>query len=1491
MFSFSSLEDWVIPWSYSFFNNTFVETPFTKTESVVYPYSWLFVPIYFLFLFLFGNILPFMGSHRALMTVIKYVIKGTPIVLGLTGFSPRTALHQLILGLFGPSSPDKMIRSTSTISLSTLVSFLIVLIAVLCYILSHFYLKNKDFVKEPVAPSFSQKVVFNNIQVENINKDELAVIITLADSYFETEPSIFNSDQKKINYVIKELTGPLRVWAARQLYLNPSVKTSYTKFCDHLFNQEELLPSLPLLRTEYFNKKQGNQHVKVFIQEMEDLASKLHAKDDDTLHLIMQGLNEDFKRFMIHHRLPEGFNQAKSDLIYFYERFLTTKNVTIHVNNISARKGPLSHEEKMRRRLENLCLYCGSADHKVATCQLIAKRDKNSAYSTSSASNDSNKVNSSYFSIHINLIINDQEVVLPAMLDSGADTCLMSEEISKGLKIPLNNKSFGLLANGTSFVMFDTPLIKFKTQTLFHEEVFKVSNNLLHPIVLGLPWWVKNSLQFDYDNNNVLLDGFPVPILDKKASKSFLCASSTISLPNCLEPYIDVFSDSLSKELPPHRAMDLKIDLMPGKQPPHGKIIPLSVAQSQVLKKYLDDQLSSGFMSLSKSPCSSPIFFIKKKDGELRPCVDYRKINDITIKNRYPLPSSDMLSEKLFGAKVFSKVDLRSAFNQLRIAEGHEWKTAIRTCFGLYEYNVMPFGLCNAPSAFQAFINEVLFSLIDQFVIIYLDDILIYSSDEEQHKIHLSEVFSRLKSAKLFCKISKCQFFCTEIEFLGYLIKPGGFAMTQNKIKALQDYPIPKNRKDLRSFLGLANFSRRFVHNFSKIALPLTELTKTTNRFAWNPAAEEAFNILKQQFISSPLLVTPDVSKEFILECDASNFAMGAVLKQYHNGKLHPVAYYSRKLSSAELNYHVYDKEMLAIVKSLQHWRQFLEGAQHPVIIHTDHKNLIYFTESRVLNQRQARWAIDLLAFDFKIKYIPGHLNIIPDALSRRPDHFDESAKNTISDPVIRPEHFLFNLQTTIHNPIDDEIIEAQQSSVEFTKYKNNELSEDWTIKHNYLLFKDRIWVPTDELRSQIISLFHDTVSGGHNGFNKTLRHISSRYIWRGLQGSVKRYIKNCDVCIRNKNQNQRPLGLLCPLEQANFPWKTITMDFITGLPVSLSFDAILVIVDRFTKYSLFIPCNKTCTASDLATIFINKVFTYFGTPSEVISDRGTVFTSQFWNEFASQLNIKLKFSSAYHPQTDGQTERMNQVLEQYLRCFINVEQDNWVSLLKLAQFNYNATVHTSIGMSPAKALFGFDPEFSPGRNISSTNPGVLDRLVELREIRVHLRSNLTKAIASFTTQANKKRRDGEFQIGDKVYLSSTNLPLSYHTKKLAPKRVGPFEITRKLSKVAYELSLPNHWLIHNIFHISLLTKAPDSLPINVQIPELQDTAVTINPERILDHKVRYRKLHFLIKWEGLHPEEATWEKIDNLLEHINLINTYLEKKGLVLEGDNVMIQ
>ncbi|KAL0199933.1 hypothetical protein M9458_003120, partial [Cirrhinus mrigala] len=444
--------------------------------------------------------------------------------------------------------------------------------------------------------------------------------------------------------------------------------------------------------------------------------------------------------------------------------------------------------------------------------------------------------------------------------------------------------------------------------------------------------------------------------------------------------------------LPPHRPYDCAIDLVPGTSPPKGKLYSLSAPEREAMEKYISASLAAGFILPSSSPAGAGFFFMGKKDGSMRPCIDYRGLNNITVKNTYPLPLMSSAFERSQGASVFTKLDLCNAYHLVRIRKGDEWKTAFNTPRGHFEYQVMPFGLSNAPVVFQAFVNDVLRDMVDQFIYVYLDDILIFSSSLQEHVQHVRQVLQRLLENGLFVKAKKCIFHAQSVLFLGYIISSEGVRMDPDKVKAVVDWPTPDSRKALQRFLGFANSYRHFIRNFSQLASPLTALTSAKTTFRWSSAADSAFANLKSRFVSAPILVAPDPTRQFVVEVDASELGVGAVLSQRSasDDRMHPCAFFSRSLTPAERNYDIGNRKLLAVKLALEEWRHWLEGSGVPFIVWTDHKNLEYIRSAKRLNSRQARWALFFGRFDFSISYRPGSKNIKPNALSRIFDHSEQ---------------------------------------------------------------------------------------------------------------------------------------------------------------------------------------------------------------------------------------------------------------------------------------------------------------------------------------------------------------------------------------------------------------------------------------------------------------------------------------------------------------------
>ena len=563
-------------------------------------------------------------------------------------------------------------------------------------------------------------------------------------------------------------------------------------------------------------------------------------------------------------------------------------------------------------------------------------------------------------------------------------------------------------------------------------------------------------------------------------------------IPEQYRDYVKVFAKESFDTLPEKRPWDHAIELKPDAKAVDCKIYPLSLDEQKKLDEFLDENLKTGRIRPSKSPMASAFFFVKKKDGSLRPVQDYRKLNEMTIKNRYPLPLISELVNKLRGASYFTKLDIRWGYNNVRIKEGDEWKAAFRTNRGLYEPLVMFFGLTNSPATFQTMMNDILRELVNEgHVIIYLDDILIFTETLEEHHRIVARVLETLEKHNLYLKPEKCDFDKKEIEYLGVIISHNSMRMDPVKIAGIMEWPEPKNVKQVQAFLGFVNFYRRFIRGFSDVAKPLTKLTGKAG-WTWGDDQRNAFAELKRRVAEDVVLALPTDDGKFRLEADASEGATGAVLSQEQDGKWRPVAFMSHGLNETERNYEIYDKEMLAIMLALEEWRPMLLGARHEFEILTDHQNLEYFKKPQKINRRQARWITELAPYYFTLKHRAGALNKKADLLSRRADH--DMGKDDNRDVVLlKPEYFRAEYIRAqgieLEGPekeIWDKILETKR----IDKSVKNALEQKlpgWEKKDGIIYYNGLIYVPWDkELRDKIIGLHHDSPLLGHPGENRT---------------------------------------------------------------------------------------------------------------------------------------------------------------------------------------------------------------------------------------------------------------------------------------------------------------------------------------------------------------------------------------------------------------------
>ena len=940
-----------------------------------------------------------------------------------------------------------------------------------------------------------------------------------------------------------------------------------------------------------------------------------------------------------------------------------------------------------------------------------------------------------------------------------------------------------------------------------------------------------------------------------------------------LGKYSDVFPEDLPKGLPPKRFIEHRIKLMPHDKPPFKNYQRLSPGDLDELKAEITRLLDQGFIRVAHSPFGCPVVFAKKPgDTKRRLCIDYRDLNRLTIKDKYPLPRVDELMDRLHGAKYFSKLDLRSGYHQVRIADEDIEKTAFNTRYGQYEFLVMPFGLTGAPSTFMALMNQLMAPFLDQFVVVYLDDILIYSKTLHEHMHHVESVLNVLRQNKLYCKQEKCEFLRKEVKFLGYLVGDEGLKVDPAKVEAVQTWPIPTNVRDVRSFLGFVGFYRKFIKDHSNICTPLSELTKTADgaKFEWNAAAQEAFEKMKEALCSTPILILPDPEKPYVVTTDASGYAIGACLSQDQGNGLQPICYMSKKMLDAETRYPVHHKELLAIVCALKEWRHYLHGTKFKIVIRTDHKSLVHFDTQPKLSERQARWNEYMSEFDYIIEYQEGKTNVVADALSRRADH-NINVHATLSAIEI-------SLVDEIkHGYQNDDFCKSVMQGV-ITSRVNHFTINDGLIWYD----NKRLVVPLDPaLRTKLLHENHDSKLAGHLGIEKTYAKMVQLYYWPTIYSDTKKYVRTCLICQRTKHEHGKQRGLLQPLPIPTRRWQIVTMDFIIHLPKTKNgYDAIFVVVDKLTKRAYYIATTTNVTAPEVAQLYFKHIVKNgHGIPESIVSDRDSRFTSLFWKSLWEMLDTKLRMSTASHPQTDGQTENMNKTLEQILRAFCNNKQDNWDELLPYAEIAYNSAKNLSTGYSPFYLDHGQEASLPAnllhGKYLpDSGNAKVEEVLEELGEALKLVQSNLQKAQQRQKKYADMKRKDIEYAVGDRVLLDTSDIHFTVGTKKLLDRFIGPYKIIERIGAVAYKLDLPAKFRLHPVFHISKLRKAleTDDFPGRDQL-DRPEPVMKIDGEdawyvdKIINKRKQGNKTQYLVVWEGYPEWEATWEDSSRLLQ------------------------
>ena len=849
-----------------------------------------------------------------------------------------------------------------------------------------------------------------------------------------------------------------------------------------------------------------------------------------------------------------------------------------------------------------------------------------------------------------------------------------------------------------------------------------------------------------------------------------------------------------SKSLPrPAKVPNFHINLKEGTGPVRAFYGRKAMKEHELIDGEVDKLLDADMVRPSQSMFNAPVLLVKKANGSLRFCIDYRRLNDITIKDGYRLPRIDDALDLMAHSNYFTSLDFATGYFQVPLAETDKEKTAFATRKGIFEWNVMPMGLCNAPATFQRIMDVVLSGLTWGACLCYIDDIIIFSETFPEHLEHLKEVFARLESVNLQLRAEKCDFAKRELLYLGHILSREGVRTNPGLISSVRDCVPPTNRSEVRSFLGLTNYYRRFVRKYASIVHPIQRLTREDVHWDWHSDCARAFEVIKGKLCAAPILAYPDFRKSFKLEIDASGWGLGAVLSQKGDDRFdHVIGYWSRSVPRRKAPYTSTEKECMALHHAIKHYRPYLWGKHFEVV--TDHNALKWLMNLRHPTPKLQRWALDLSEFDFTITHRAGTQNSNADALSRAPLVGSTNAAYAFLAEM--PVTQMANLQRRdpqmgpYRDWLENRRLPLDRTEARHVLFQAEKLyvDNDVLFRHHepgtpgtVLATQQQLCLPTSE-RTEVMRECHDSLSGGHLGFNKTYLKLRSRFWWPRQYTEVLQWVLSCPSCQTRGGSRRKLQGLMVP-QRYGYPWEQLGIDFLGPLKTTKNGNRyILVMTDAFTKW-VEIAATPGQGFEGVAKVLIEQVICRFGCPRKLISDRGGNFLSKLAYEVYRVLQIKKISTSSYHPQTNGLTERFNSTMCQMLSHFVNQGHDDWDDYLPFMAMAYNSSTHDASKYPPSYILYGRDITLPCDISLGTqrdrpqtTFAYTQDMRGRMQEVRDIVRINLEKAGQKNAARYNLRRRSNPFKVGDKVWMSIPRTPKG-QSRKFRHSWYGPYRI------------------------------------------------------------------------------------------------------------------